>query len=174
MLNQQKGKSLNFPLYLARKSSEPITRKVNVFLADTKMRLIQSPGVAEIRRAVTRCVGTTRCCIFVHRSKEGTSFPVTSTPNLNMTQTTDWEYRNALSEVALIVLGRKVALKTKEVRNDPKALLDIAEQSIREDASVPIDDPDFQLKLKQVAHKLDAIESLRVLARALDEFAWET
>ena len=91
-----------------------------------------------------------------------------------MTQTTDWEYRNALSEVALIVLGRKVALKTKEVRNNPKALLDIAEQSIREDASVPIDDPDFQLKLKQVVRKLDAIESLRVLARALDEFAWET
>ena len=91
-----------------------------------------------------------------------------------MTQTTDWEYRNALSEVALIVLGRKVALKTKEVRNNPKALLDIAEQSIREDASVPIDDPDYQLKQKQVARKLDAIESLRVLARALDEFAWET
>ena len=91
-----------------------------------------------------------------------------------MTQTTDWEYRNALSEVALIVLGRKVALKTKEVRNDPKALLDIAEQSIREDANVPIDDPDFQIKLKQVARKLDAIESLRVLARALDEFAWES
>ena len=91
-----------------------------------------------------------------------------------MTRTTDWEYRNALSEVALIVLGRKVALKTKEVRNDPKALLDIAEQSIREDACFPIDDPDFQLKLKQVARKLDAIESLRILARALHEFAWET
>ena len=91
-----------------------------------------------------------------------------------MTQTTDWEYRNALSEVALIVLGRKVALKTREVHDNPKALLDIAERSIREDANVPPLDPDFRIKLRQVFRKLDAIESLRVLARALDEFAWET
>lgn len=89
-----------------------------------------------------------------------------------MTHTTDWEYKNALVEVALIVLGRKVALRTKDLREDPRALLEEATKSVKEDADVPIDDPDFQTKLRQVTRKLDAIESLKVLANALDEFAW--
>ena len=88
--------------------------------------------------------------------------------------TTEWEYKNALTEVALIVLGRKVALKTKDLRDDPKALLEAATASVKEDANVPIDDPDFQLKLRQVTRKLDAIESLKVLAGAIDEFVWDS
>ena len=88
--------------------------------------------------------------------------------------TTEWEYKNALTEVALIVLGHKVALKTKDLRDDPKALLEAATASVKEDANVPIDDPDFQLKLRQVTRKLDAIVSLKVLAGAIDEFVWDS
>ena len=87
--------------------------------------------------------------------------------------TDKWTYNNALVEVALIVLGRKVALKTKDLREDPKALLEAATASIKEDADLPVDDPDFQLKLRQVTRKLDAIESLKVLAGAIDEFDFD-
>ena len=91
-----------------------------------------------------------------------------------MTQTTDEQYRKALIEVSCIVLGRKVAMRTNHLRNDPKGLLEEAARSIKEDANVSPDDPELQLKLRQVARKLDAVESLKVLANALEEFRWDT
>ena len=90
-----------------------------------------------------------------------------------MTHTTDAQYRKALVEVALIVLGRKVALRTNDLRDDPKALLEAAKRCIQEDANVSPDDPEFQVKLRQVARKMDAVQSLQVLANALDEFRWD-
>ena len=78
-------------------------------------------------------------------------------PDVNINSTHDTDNRLGIPKRAFRGradrAGPKVALKTKEVRNDPKALLDIAD-TIREDACFPIDDPDFQLKLKQVARKL--------------------
>ena len=91
-----------------------------------------------------------------------------------MTHTTDEQYRKALVEVALIVLGRKVAIRTNDLRDDPKALLEEAKRCITEDADVSPTDPEFQLKLRQVARKMDAVQSLQVLANALDEFQWDT
>ena len=90
-----------------------------------------------------------------------------------MTQTSDAEYRKALVTVSLILLGRKVALRTNDLREDPKALLEEAEACIKEDAAVDPDDPDFDLKLRQVTRKLDAIKSLKTLSNALDEFRWD-
>jgi ribosomal protein L7/L12 len=79
------------------------------------------------------------------------------------------EALEALAEVSLILLGRKVAMQTREVRLEPFKLLDIAEASIKEDnANIESDDPQFDLKLRQVARKLQAVKSLRVLAGVVE------
>lgn len=88
--------------------------------------------------------------------------------------TTQSEYNDALESVSLIVLGRRTALRTQHVRGDASALLKIAEELHRGDlTSLAADDPEFQLKARQVTRKLEAIESLKVLAQALKEFEWE-
>ena len=83
------------------------------------------------------------------------------------------DYTEALRTVSLILLGRRIALKTNHLRNDPQALLDVAEETHKQDLKdLDVDDADFETRAKQVTRKLEAVKSLRVLATAFDEFDW--
>jgi hypothetical protein len=83
------------------------------------------------------------------------------------------DFNDALETVSLILLGRRSALQTREVRGDVVQVLDIAEAAQKKDLTeLSTDDPDFEIRAKQVTRKLEAIKNLRVLASVLTEFDW--
>ena len=87
--------------------------------------------------------------------------------------TTQQQFNKSLETVSLILLGRRTAMQTNEVRGDVKAVLDIAEESHKGDLqSLESNDPEFQVKARQATRKLEAIGHLRVLSNVIAEFDW--
>ena len=83
------------------------------------------------------------------------------------------DFNDALETVSLILLGRRAALQAREVRGDVVQVLDIAEAAQKKDLTeLSTEDPDFEVRAKQVTRKLEAIKNLRVLAGVLTEFDW--
>ena len=88
--------------------------------------------------------------------------------------TTQQQFNDALETVSLILLGKRTAMQTNGVRGDASAVLDIAEKSQRSDLkNLDVNDPDFEVRARQVTRKLEAIKSLWVLASVIPEFDWD-
>lgn len=87
--------------------------------------------------------------------------------------TTQKQFKASLEQVALILLGRRTAIRTEGIRGDVAGVLDIAEELHKEDLrSLAFDDPEYRVKSRQATRKLDAIEQLKILSNAIAEFDW--